>query len=353
MTNKNDNLHTRFAVELNRRGFRLQAHRSTFLTFLITTFVVVLMLGGGAIAVAAPTVPGAPNGLLAVTNSAGRAATISWSPPASTGGATVTGYTVARDGFDSNGSGPWSTTVGAGDRSFSFTNLVSGREYTLTVRAVNSAGAGAAASTKVTLTVPALPGIPTGTPVAVAQQNDSATVSWAPPANTGGLAVTGYVVGHNGLDRDGIGPWSTTVSAIARSFTFTRLGPNGDTATIRAVTAAGTGPAAFIAIFTGLPLIVMQPVANLTVVTNRGTGTATVNWSLGYPGNHYEAPAGFNVGRDGTDSHGGGAWSTTLPASARTFTFSYLRPGVTYTLTVTGFVRWSTQVSTQSVRITI
>ena len=46
------------------------------------------------------------------------------------------------------------------------------------------------------------------------------------------------------------------------------------------------------------------------------------------------AISGFRIARDGADSTGGGAYATTLAASARTFTFTLLRPDATYRFSV-------------------
>ena len=332
----------------------MSTRRSTFFTMLTAALVAVLLLGGGSVAVAAPAGPTAPTKVTASTNNTARTATITWAPPTSTGGSPITGYTVARNGHDSNGSGPWSATVTATTRSYTFTLLIPGNPYTLTVRALTKNGAGAIASKTVTIPI-GLPGVPTATPPAV-QLNlttNSATITWAPPANNGGRPITGYVVGHNGLDRNGVGPWSTTLPATARSFTFTNVGPNGDVTTVRAVNSAGTGPAATIAIITGGPPVTLQCFGNLTAVQNASAGTATVAWTAVYSGNHTEFPDGFRIGRNGTDTHGTGPWSTSLPASARSFTFSYLQPGVTYTLTLTSFALWTTQTCTASIAVTL
>lgn len=332
----------------------MTTRRSTLLTLLTAALVASLVLGGGSIAVAAEAVPTAPTSVTTSIDNTARSATIRWAPPTNTGGTPITGYTVARNGHDSSGSGPWSTNVPATTRSFTFTKLVPGPLYTLTMRAVTRNGAGTIASKTVTITV-ALPGAPIASPTAVRLDwaTDSATINWAPPTDHGGRPITRYIVGHNGLDRTGVGPWSTTLPATARSFTFTKLGPNGDTVTVRAVTAAGAGPTATVAIYTGGPTITLQCSGNLSVVTNRTAGTATVAWTQVYSGNHTEPADGFRIARDGTDTKGTGPWSTSLPATARSFTFSYLRPGVTYTFTLTTFALWTTQTCTASIAATL
>jgi hypothetical protein len=89
---------------------------------------------------------------------AGQTATIRWQPPTNDGGRAIIGYIAQRDGIDANNGGPYATPTppAAGSlptsaRQFQFTLLRRGSAYTLTVRAVTSAGAGPAQSVRVTI----------------------------------------------------------------------------------------------------------------------------------------------------------------------------------------------------------
>ena len=84
------------------------------------------------------------------TDAATHHATITWAPPGGDRGAAVTGYRIARDGVDSHGTGPWSTTVPDATRTFTFGSLKPGATYHLTVQAINAAGTGPAATATVT-----------------------------------------------------------------------------------------------------------------------------------------------------------------------------------------------------------
>ena len=95
------------------------------------------------------TSPGAPTGVTAMAGNA--QATVSFAAPASTGGATITGYTVT-----SIPSGGIDTNAGTTGLSHLVNNLVNGTPYTFTVRATNIAGQGtiSAASASVTPVAP-------------------------------------------------------------------------------------------------------------------------------------------------------------------------------------------------------
>lgn len=96
------------------------------------------------------TAPGAPTQVAASKSDAARTGTIKWAPPSSNGGRAITGYRVTRNGKDSAGAGPKTVLVPATARSHTFSKLRSGSWYTLSVRAVNSVGTGAAVSKTIT-----------------------------------------------------------------------------------------------------------------------------------------------------------------------------------------------------------
>jgi hypothetical protein len=101
------------------------------------SLVVVSSPSGAAARVAAPA---------SVTASAsGTSATLTWAAP----GGTVTGYRVSRDGVDAHGGGAYTTIIAATRHSFTFTLLVPGRTYHLSVATRN----GSAQSLAVTKTV--------------------------------------------------------------------------------------------------------------------------------------------------------------------------------------------------------
>lgn len=197
---------------------------------------------GRSVAASVPVVlgvPAAPTAVAATKSDSAKTATVTWGAPTSTGGAAITGYRVSRDGTDSTGKGPYTATVAATVRSLTFTSLVAGRTYALTVVAVNARGAGDPATRSVTMaSAPSAP----GAVVASSGTSTTGTLSWTAPTSTGGSAITGYRVGRDGTDSTGKGPWSGPVATTVRTFTFTNLVPGRTYAlSVSAVNAAGTG----------------------------------------------------------------------------------------------------------------
>ena len=117
-------------------------------------------------------------------------ATVNWSAPAG-GGATsyvVTPY------IGSTAQTPVTVTGTPPATLVKITGLTAGTAYTFTVQPANSYGNGptSGASNSVTVMPPGAPDPPTG--VTATPANGQAQVSWTPPTNNNGSAVTGYTV---------------------------------------------------------------------------------------------------------------------------------------------------------------
>jgi hypothetical protein len=136
---------------------------------------------GASNSVVPATVPGAPRAVSAVDSD--RAATVSWRPPASTGGATVLDYELVVS--------PGGHRVRAAGSPAVVGGLTNGTAYTFTVRARNRVGFSRPSGKSAAVTPAGLPHAPGG---ATARAGDgSATVSWR-PADGNGAAVRDYVV---------------------------------------------------------------------------------------------------------------------------------------------------------------
>jgi len=176
-------------------------------------------------AVTPTTVPGAPTAVVATAGNG--QASVSWTAPASNGGALVSGYivTASRGGLTAATSGATSATVAG---------LANGTAYTFTVTATNVAGTSAASAASPAVTPRTVPGAPTG--VVAASGNGQASVSWTSPGGNGGSAVTGYTVTSSpgGLTAATSGATSATVAGLTNGTAYTF--------TVTATNAAGPGP---------------------------------------------------------------------------------------------------------------
>ncbi|WP_433211891.1 beta strand repeat-containing protein [Dactylosporangium sp. CS-047395] len=197
-------------------------------------------------------VPGAPTAVSA-TRGNGSAA-VTFTAPGSTGGAAITSYTVTAT--------PGGLTASCPSSPCTISGLTNGTAYTFTVHATNGTGdsAESTASSAVTpATVPAAPATLTFTPAAT-----SAVVSFADPAN-GGSPITGYEVSTDGgqtwnpLDADRTIPGLTPETSYQVQ--------------VRAINAAGTGPASTSAALSTVPVAPAAPTATA------GTASVVVTWT--------------------------------------------------------------------------
>lgn len=128
----------------------------------------------------AQSVPAAPSAISAI---AGKGqVTLTWGAPANTGGLTLSDYKITASGV--------STTSGSATTSKVIDGLTAGAEYVFVIKANNSLGDSESATFQ-SVTVPNVPGIPTG--VSANASDTSITASWLAPSD-GGSTITGYKV---------------------------------------------------------------------------------------------------------------------------------------------------------------
>jgi hypothetical protein len=201
---------------------------------------------------------------------------------------------------------------------------------TVTLRVRDADGWTATVSHPIVVAIDALPD--TATAVGAAQSGaSSAVLRWSPPKNPGTGFVTGYRVSRDGTDLAGAGPWATTVSATARSFTFTNLRSSTAYAlAVQPITTAGTG----------LPVTVSTPISATSAlsapaasVAESAAGSVTITWSPPSV-TAGRTVTGYRVSRDGVDASGAGAYATVVAATTRSFTMTNLVVGSTYALSV-------------------
>lgn len=255
-------------------------------------------------------VPGSPT---AVTATAGNAAaTVNWTPPTSTGYGSITNYTVT------SSAGGLSATVSAPSTSVTVGGLTNGTAYTFTVTAANAAGVGPPSiPSNSVIPQSAVPGAPTS--VAAAPANARATVSWTPPANTGGSPITLYTVTST--------PGSVTATAPGSAVTASVTGLTNGVSYTFTVTASNSSGAGIPSSPSNAVIPANVPGAPIIGSAVGGNASATVTWSPP------TSDGGSSITKFNIFVSPGNA-AVTVPAPATSATVSGLTNGTAYTFTV-------------------
>ena len=184
-----------------------------------------------------PVAPDAPTWLFGTAGNG--QVSLTWTAPASDGGAAITDYTVQ---YSTNGGSTWTTFSRAASTATTatVTGLTNGTVYSFRVAAVNSVGTGAYSSVDPLVAPRTTPGAPTS--LTATASNAQVALSWTAPASDGGSNITDYAVQFS---SNGGSTWSTFAdgTSTATSATVTGL-TNGTGYTFRAsaTNSAGTGP---------------------------------------------------------------------------------------------------------------
>lgn len=165
----------------------------------------------------------APQNLTIAPDTRAGTATITWSPPASSGSTAVTGYEL-------NGipGGPFD--LGPDETLWDVTGLEPGTPYEVSVSAVNSSGAGtpATGSLRIDTWAPtARPGL--AVTLAGTLAGTTATLVITPPANPGNAILTGWTIDRT---DPGTAPASTSLAPEVTTTTVTGLALGSHTFTV-------------------------------------------------------------------------------------------------------------------------
>jgi len=281
------------------------ANGASYTVYVQAQNVAGLSTTSAAVTVIPSGIPGAPLNVAAEPGNT--VADISWSPPASDGGDEITDYTVTTE--------PASSGCVVSTTSCQLTGLANGTTYTVSVTATNINGtSGPSDTVDVTpFTVPDAPTLTTATP-----GNQTATIAWTAPADSGGSAIVSYTVSTSPAS-DGCTVASPAVTCNLAGLT------NGTEYTVSVVATNAGGNSVSSNTLAVTPRTVPTP--PIAVAATPGNTEAVVTWSA--PTNN-----GGNAIASYTATASPGAATCTIAAPATTCTITGLTNGTAYTVSV-------------------
>lgn len=189
---------------------------------------------------------------------------VSWTPPTDTGDSGIISYTIT-----STPAGFTQTIPSGGASSASFAALMDGVSYTFSITALNLAGS---STPIVTAPVTAYSLASPPTSLVASRGDESLSIAFTPPTNTGGADITNYQYStNNGTSFAELSPLDS-ISPIS----ITGL-TNGTTYSVKLKTVTIAGASAASATVTGTPAT--TPQSPTTLSATPGNGSLSISFS--------------------------------------------------------------------------
>ena len=267
--------------------------------------------------------PGAPTSAYATAGNG--QATIAFSAPTSTGGTSITGYTVTAS--------PGGQTAPGSSSPITVSGLTNGTSYTFTVTATNSVGTSSVSSTSNAVTPKGTPSAPTSTYATAG--NAQATVSFSTPSNNGGASISYYTLtaSPGGQYITGYGsPMTITGLTNGTSYTFTVTATNSVGASPSSSASNAVTPIGVSAAPTNVSATAgnAQAIVSFTPPTNTGGANISYYTVTAFPGGQsmiaYGSPVTFTGLTNGTSYSFSIAATNSAGTSASSYSSSYITP---------------------------
>src|SRR3989475_827983 len=201
-----------------------------------------------------------------------------------------------------DGGSTWSTLVansGSTATTYSDTGLSHSTSYAYRVSSINSVGTSSPSNIASAITLVVAPSPPSGL-AATAVSSSQINLSWAPPTDNGGSAITGYMIERS---ANGGSTWSTIVSnSGSTATTYSDIGlMHGTSYTYRvsAINSVGTGSPSSTASATTLAVAPSPP----TGLAATAVSSSQINLSWAPPADNGGSPITRNKIERST--HGG------------------------------------------------
>ncbi len=274
-------------------------------------------------AVIPATVPDSPT--IGTATAGNASASVGFTPSQNDGGSAIISYEVTSSPGGITGVGTSSPVTVNG--------LTNGTSYTFTVKAINRVGSSLPSGSSNAVTPATVPDAPTiGTATA---GNATATVTFIPPQNDGGSAITSYKVtsAPDGLTQSGASSPITLNNLVnGTTYTFTVQAINAVGASLPSAPSNAVTPATI-------------PGAPTAVYATVGNTQSIVSWTA--PSDGGATITQYTVVADGTGQ------SCTALNGATMCTVSNLTNGTSYTFTVTATNRVGTGPTSQPSNVVI